>query len=211
MSYLLTHSSFPWPDVWPSWAQCPKPGSWVKKRQERSGENSWKEKRMWGKMRHMCVHVCQEPFPTHVRLIILRLQLTLQECRAANTCPTPNPKWYINTHTHTHVEAIHLLITVPHTPTFWQPVYDTPCLSWTSAIRLFGGGGGNPRRHLTDTEKMPWSQWRDAANEKHMTRYECSHLNNSWVGGRQRGCAISAGLSLTEVQSAQHFSKPSDI
>ena len=72
-------------------------------------------------------------------------------------------------------------------------------------------GRKNPPRHLTDTEKMPWSQRRDAANEKHMTGYECSHLNNSWVGGRQRGCAISAGLTLTEVQSAQHFSKPSDI
>lgn len=57
---------------------------------------------------------------------------------------------------------------------------------------------------------MPWSQGRDAANGKHMTGCECSHLNNSGVGGRQRGDAITAGLSLTEVQSSQHFLKTSD-
>lgn len=55
--------------------------------------------------------------------------------------------------------------------------------------------GKNPPGHLTVTEKMPWSQRRDAANEKHMTGYECSHLNNSGVGGRQRGDArLQLGL-----------------
>lgn len=54
--------------------------------------------------------------------------------------------------------------------------------------------------YLTDTEEMPWSQRRDASNEKHMTGSECSHLNNGGVGGRQRGDAVTAGLSLTEVQ-----------
>lgn len=58
----------------------------------------------------------------------------------------------------------------------------------------------NLHGHLTETEKMPWSQWRDASNEKHMSGSECSHLNNGSVGGTQRGDAVTPGLSLTEVQ-----------
>lgn len=58
-------------------------------------------------------------------------------------------------------------------------------------------GGGGLQGLVNDTK-------RDAANENHMNKYECSHLNNTELGGRQKRFVITACLFLTEVQCSQH-------
>lgn len=109
---LTTHFFSGWdrssPDVWPSWAQYPESDDWPRRRKECSESEGSRGRR--------CVYMCAL-IHTYVLLINAWLQLTLQECRATNTCPTLSPQRHKHTHTN---RLLTLLIIASPSPTSWK-------------------------------------------------------------------------------------------